>query len=215
MVSTFPASDALAISLHDVSKHYGALRAVDGVSLDIPRGEILGLIGHNGAGKSTLFKMMLGLTRATQGDICMGGASVTGRDFRAARYRSAGCRQPEVEGIADPDLVRDLCVEREAARTGAQHRIEQQAEKQQRDPRRRDHPQFGSQQPKRQRHGGTQQQQIDRAAGGIDQRGTSSRSTRSAITCSTLRPSISAAGDRMTRCRSTPEARRWTSSGIT
>ena len=85
MVSTSPASDALAISLHDVSKHYGALRAVDGVSLDIPRGEILGLIGHNGAGKSTLFKMMLGLTRATQGDIRMGGASVTGRDFRAAR----------------------------------------------------------------------------------------------------------------------------------
>ena len=85
MVSTFPASDALAISLHDVSKHYGALRAVDGVSLDIPRGEILGLIGHNGAGKSTLFKMMLGLTRATQGDIRIGGASVTGRDFRAAR----------------------------------------------------------------------------------------------------------------------------------
>ena len=85
MVSTFPASDALAISLHDVSKHYGALRAVDGVSLDIPRGEILGLIGHNGAGKSTLFKMMLGLTRASQGDIRMGGASVTGRDFRAAR----------------------------------------------------------------------------------------------------------------------------------
>ena len=85
MVSTSPASDALAISLHDVSKHYGALRAVDGVSLDIPRGEILGLIGHNGAGKSTLFKMMLGLTRATQGDIRIGGASVTGRDFRAAR----------------------------------------------------------------------------------------------------------------------------------
>ena len=85
MVSTSPASDALAISLHDVSKYYGALRAVDGVSLDIPRGEILGLIGHNGAGKSTLFKMMLGLTRATQGDIRMGGASVTGRDFRAAR----------------------------------------------------------------------------------------------------------------------------------
>jgi len=85
VASTFPASSELAISLHDVSKHYGALRAVDGVSLDIPRGEILGLIGHNGAGKSTLFKMMLGLTRATQGDIRIGGASVTGRDFRAAR----------------------------------------------------------------------------------------------------------------------------------
>jgi Cu-processing system ATP-binding protein len=43
------------------TKHYGALHAVDGVDLDIARGEIFGLIGHNGAGKSTLFKMMLGL----------------------------------------------------------------------------------------------------------------------------------------------------------
>jgi len=68
-----------------VSKHYGALHAVDGVDLDIPRGEIFGLIGHNGAGKSTLFKMMLGLVPATQGSIVVGGAQVGGRDFRAAR----------------------------------------------------------------------------------------------------------------------------------
>jgi len=68
-----------------VSKHYGALHAVDGVDLDIPRGEIFGLIGHNGAGKSTLFKMMLGLVPATQGSIIVGGAQVGGRDFRAAR----------------------------------------------------------------------------------------------------------------------------------
>jgi len=68
-----------------VSKHYGALHAVEGVDLDIPRGEIFGLIGHNGAGKSTLFKMMLGLVPATQGSIVVGGAQVGGRDFRAAR----------------------------------------------------------------------------------------------------------------------------------
>nr|WP_279235674.1 ABC transporter ATP-binding protein [Acidovorax sp. W1-6] len=71
--------------MRGVSKHYGALHAVDGVDLDIPRGEIFGLIGHNGAGKSTLFKMMLGLVPATQGSIIVGGAQVGGRDFRAAR----------------------------------------------------------------------------------------------------------------------------------
>lgn len=75
----------MAIALRGVSKRYGALHAVDGVDLDIPRGEIFGLIGHNGAGKSTLFKMMLGLVPATQGDIRIGGATVTGRGFRAAR----------------------------------------------------------------------------------------------------------------------------------
>lgn len=85
MASISPASDGMAIALRGVSKHYGALHAVDGVDLAIPRGEIFGLIGHNGAGKSTLFKMMLGLVPATQGDIRIGGATVTGRGFRAAR----------------------------------------------------------------------------------------------------------------------------------
>ena len=85
MASTFPASDGAAVSLRGVSKHYGALQAVDGVDLEISRGEIFGLIGHNGAGKSTLFKMMLGLVSLTQGDIWIGGAQVGGRDFRAVR----------------------------------------------------------------------------------------------------------------------------------
>ncbi|HQY39611.1 MAG TPA: ABC transporter ATP-binding protein [Giesbergeria sp.] len=75
----------MAVSLRGVTKHYGALHAVDGVDLDIARGEIFGLIGHNGAGKSTLFKMMLGLVPATSGEILVGGASVRGRGFRAAR----------------------------------------------------------------------------------------------------------------------------------
>ena len=86
MASTFPASDnGAAVSLRGVSKHYGALHAVDGVELEIPRGQIFGLIGHNGAGKSTLFKMMLGLVPVTQGEIRIGGAQVGGRGFRAAR----------------------------------------------------------------------------------------------------------------------------------
>lgn len=85
MASIFPASDGSAISLRSVSKHYGALHAVDGVDLDVPRGEIFGLIGHNGAGKSTLFKMMLGLVPATQGVIRIGGVQVGGEGFRAAR----------------------------------------------------------------------------------------------------------------------------------
>lgn len=66
-------------------KHYGALHAVDGIDLRVERGEIFGLIGHNGAGKSTLFKMILGLVPATSGDIRVSGATVQGRDFRAAR----------------------------------------------------------------------------------------------------------------------------------
>ena len=94
MASTFPVeapplADDAAITLRGVSKRYGALHAVDGVDLDIQRGEVFGLIGHNGAGKSTLFKMMLGLTAASCGEIRIDGTPVTGRGFRAVR-RSLG-----------------------------------------------------------------------------------------------------------------------------
>ena len=74
-----------AITLRGVSKHYGALQAVDGVDLEVRRGEVFGLIGHNGAGKSTLFKLMLGLVLPTAGQIHSAGEPVSGRGFRAVR----------------------------------------------------------------------------------------------------------------------------------
>lgn len=90
MADTSPAPNeagAPVIAVRGVRKHYGAIHAVDGVDLDIGRGELYGLIGHNGAGKSTLFKMMLGLIPATAGEIRIGGARVGGGDFRAVRRR--------------------------------------------------------------------------------------------------------------------------------
>ncbi len=74
-----------AIVLAGVSRHFGALRAVDDVSLSVGQGELLGLIGHNGAGKSTLFRMMLGLLPPTHGTLRVAGADVGSRAFRAAR----------------------------------------------------------------------------------------------------------------------------------
>lgn len=83
--SKAPASGGPAIEARGVAKYYGTLHAVDGVDLSVERGEIFGLIGQNGAGKSTLFKMMLGLTVPSAGEILVNGASVSGRGFRAAR----------------------------------------------------------------------------------------------------------------------------------
>ena len=70
---------------HDVTRHFGAIRAVDGVDLEIRAGELFGLIGHNGAGKSTLFKMMLGLLPPSSGEIRISGVSVSGKHFRNVR----------------------------------------------------------------------------------------------------------------------------------
>ncbi len=68
-------------------KSFGDIRAVDGVDLDIEKGEIFGLIGHNGAGKSTLFKMLLGLIPATSGEIMVNDIAVRGAAFREVRRR--------------------------------------------------------------------------------------------------------------------------------
>ena len=88
-METRHAEAAQAISLRGVVKHYAAVRAVDGVDLDIGHAEVFGLIGHNGAGKSTLFKMMLGLVTPTSGEVRVLGQPVAGSQARDVR-RSIG-----------------------------------------------------------------------------------------------------------------------------
>jgi branched-chain amino acid transport system ATP-binding protein len=71
-------SDAmLEIAGLDVS--YGGVAAVRGVSLEVGRGEIVGLIGPNGAGKSTTLHAIMGLVGVRRGEIRLAGASVRGR----------------------------------------------------------------------------------------------------------------------------------------
>src|SRR6266404_8300331 len=70
----------------DLSKRFGGLKAVDGVSLKLEEGEILGLIGPNGAGKSTLFSMLAGSIPPTSGRFFLGSTELTGKPaFRIAR----------------------------------------------------------------------------------------------------------------------------------
>ena len=66
------------LSVRDISKSFGAIRAVDGVSFDVQSGEILGLIGPNGSGKSTLFNCILGQLTPTTGRVEVKGESVCG-----------------------------------------------------------------------------------------------------------------------------------------
>jgi ABC-2 type transport system ATP-binding protein len=62
------------VSFDDVSKHYGSLKAVDGLSLELRRGETVALLGPNGAGKSTSLDMLLALRKPTAGKIQMFGS---------------------------------------------------------------------------------------------------------------------------------------------
>ena len=77
----------------NLTKSYGAVKALDGLSLSVPKGGVFGVIGPNGAGKSTLFRIWLGLVRPTEGEaLLMGG--VAGRDAKAARRAGSMIETP-------------------------------------------------------------------------------------------------------------------------
>jgi ABC-2 type transport system ATP-binding protein len=61
--------DSLAVDAMEVTKRYGSLVAVDGISLQVARGEVYGVLGPNGAGKTTFLRMLFGLIRPDAGTI--------------------------------------------------------------------------------------------------------------------------------------------------
>jgi len=63
-----PSTNA-AIEIKSLSRRFGSKRALDNVSLDVPRGVVFGLVGENGAGKTTLIKHILGLLKAQSGSV--------------------------------------------------------------------------------------------------------------------------------------------------
>ena len=70
-------SDAL-LSIRDLVVHYGVIRALSGISLEVPKGRIVALIGANGAGKSTTLRAISGLVRPTSGSVEFQGRSIAG-----------------------------------------------------------------------------------------------------------------------------------------
>ena len=80
---------SIALDIHAVSKRFGALTALDDVSLAVQAGEFFALLGPNGAGKTTLISCMAGLTRPDSGHVGIMGHDVQ-LDYRAARRALCG-----------------------------------------------------------------------------------------------------------------------------
>src|SRR5436853_2447177 len=65
------------LELNGLTKHFGGVRAVDGVDLTVAQGEIVGLIGPNGSGKSTIVNLICGLFPATSGRVQVRGVDIS------------------------------------------------------------------------------------------------------------------------------------------
>jgi ABC-type branched-subunit amino acid transport system ATPase component len=111
---------APAIAAYDVTVRFGGRTALDRVTLEVPKGQVLGLIGSNGAGKSTLMDVLSGFTRPSEGRVLLAGTDVSrapahvrarlglGRSFQDARLFPAmtlrECLQTALER-REPTLV--------------------------------------------------------------------------------------------------------------
>ncbi len=106
-----PPSDSLAgdsLVVRDLVKHYGAVHAVQAVSLHCEPGEVLALVGENGAGKSTVAKILAGAVRATSGSIELGGTTVDAGSVQDARRLGITCAFQELALVPDWTVAENL-----------------------------------------------------------------------------------------------------------
>ncbi len=79
---------AAALSLRNLTRRFGDLLAVDGLTFDVAPGELFGLVGPDGAGKTTTLRMLAGVLKPSAGDALVGGVSVA-RDPEAVKHKIA------------------------------------------------------------------------------------------------------------------------------
>ncbi len=118
----------MILRIDNLVKHYGPVRAVDGLSLEIGQGEVLGLVGESGSGKSTVGKCVLRLTEPTSGSIELNGTDITHLSRRAMRplrrevhmvfqdpFSSLNPRFSIEQIVGEPLLRHKVCDRRETA----------------------------------------------------------------------------------------------------
>ena len=96
------------LSVKNLGKSFGGVKAVDGISFDLAAGELLALIGPNGAGKSTTFNMVNGQLRADQGSILLDGQELVGRQPRAIWRLGVGRTFQIAETFASLTVVENV-----------------------------------------------------------------------------------------------------------
>ncbi len=101
---------SIALEAVGVGKTFGAVKALDALSLQIPKGGVYGILGPNGAGKSTLFRIVLGLVRPTTGEARLLGAAAG--DIKALRRIGAVIETPRfLPWLTARDTLKVLALE--------------------------------------------------------------------------------------------------------
>jgi len=103
------------IELRSITKSFGTIYALGGVSLHVNSGEVVGLLGDNGAGKSTLIKILAGVIKPTSGEILVNGSAVS--NWSPARSRAAGIETVYQDRAlaVQQSIVRNIFMGRELA----------------------------------------------------------------------------------------------------
>jgi ribose transport system ATP-binding protein len=104
------------LRLENVSKRYGAALALEGVSVAIGRGEVVGLVGENGAGKSTLMKILGGVVTPTAGRIIIEGQEVHFANARQSMAAGIAFVHQELNSFANLDVAANILIGREPRR---------------------------------------------------------------------------------------------------
>ena len=100
-----------ALEVRDLGVRFGALRALDGVSFAVARGEAFGLIGESGSGKSTVLRTVAGLLPQAEGEVVLGGEPVPAKRDRAFLRRVQMVFQDPFASLHPRKLVRATLME--------------------------------------------------------------------------------------------------------
>ncbi|MFD2613803.1 ABC transporter ATP-binding protein [Paenibacillus gansuensis] len=84
------------VQLRNVTKRIGSKTIVDGLTFDVPKGEVFGFLGPNGAGKTTTIRMMVGLISITAGEVLIHGKNIATEFEQAIRHVGAIVENPEM-----------------------------------------------------------------------------------------------------------------------
>lgn len=110
--------DTPLLIVRGISKTFGAVHALQGISFEIQRGEIVALVGDNGAGKSTLVKIISGLYTPTSGDLILDGAPCHFKNPAEAKHAGIETVYQHLALIEQLDVADNVYLGRETTRLG-------------------------------------------------------------------------------------------------